>query len=311
MTARRVPGAATALALAVWSLAAGCSTDGRELADPVFPLPATVPASVPPDTVDSGAFDDLPAEPLPSAPETEPSGRVVIDRLSSPANATAEVIGTGALPGDQVSVDGLPADVVSFVVEPDGSFTVQVRIEDEGAHTVCVADTCGRVFTLAPDAETPEEVVAKIDEAIVLAAEILPYDELFPDWTIEIGGALSGTGGTTDAERRVVTVYRNRGRTVDDFVRTILHEYGHVVDTERLDDDARAEYLRLAGYPEGTSWSDPAARRLDDWARQPAEDFAEVLVAVWSDGRWLPRTRTDVSGDLLAATAALAGFAGG
>lgn len=315
MTRRSVTRASTALV--AWAVLAGCSSDGRELADPVFPLPATVPATTPDTALDTtlatSTIETLPAEPTaptadPEPTGSEPSGRVVFDRLYSPANATAEATGTGALLGDRVTVDGQPADVLSFVVEADGTFTVQVWIEDEGAHTVCVADTCGRVFTLAPDAETAEEVVAKIDEAIVLAAEILPYAELFPDWTIEIGGALSGTGGTTDAERRVVTVYRNRGRSVDDFVRTILHEYGHVVDAERLDDAARAEYLRLAGYPDGTEWRDPEARRIDDWARQPAEDFAEVMVAVWTDRRWLPRTRTDLSDELLAATAELAGF---
>lgn len=293
-------------------LATACSSDGRELAEPVFPPPATEP---PPTTL-FPTGDVLPAEPVATPPATatptsEAPGRVVFDRLYSPANATAEVIGTGALLGDPVTVDGQPADVLSFVVEADGTFTAQVWIEDEGAHTVCVADTCGRVFTLAPDAESAEEVIAKIEEAIVLAKEILPYDELFPEWTIEIGGALSGTGGTADPERRVVTVYRNRGRSVDDFVRTVLHEYGHVVDAERLDDADRAAYLELAGYPAGTAWRDPDARRIEDWARQPSEDFAEVLVAAWTDRRWLPRTRTETSDELLAATLALAGFEAG
>ena len=48
-----------------------------------------------------------------------------------------------------------PADVLSFEVDEDGGFTLQVWIEDEGAHTVCVADACSQVYTLAPDAESP------------------------------------------------------------------------------------------------------------------------------------------------------------
>ena len=293
--------------LAMPAVLGACSADGRELAEPAFPPPATEPAA----TTTLVVVDELPAEPtdspLESAPE-DAGGRVTFDRLYSPANATAEVTGTGALFGDPVTVDGEPADLLSFEAATDGTFTAQIWIEDEGAHTVCVSDTCGRVFTLAPDAETAEEVVAKIEDAITLAAEILPYDELFPEWSIEIGGALSGTGGTADADRRVVTVYRNRGRTVDDFVRTILHEYGHVVDAERLDDTKRVEYVLAAGYPEGTPWRDPEARRLDDWARQPAEDFAEVFVAAWTDGRWMPRTREVPSDELLATVLALSGF---
>lgn len=305
---------------AVVAATASCSSDGRELAEPVFPPPATEPATTAP------TVDVLPSEPVeptePPAtrpleapasgpPPSDDGGRIVFDRLYSPSNATAEVTGTGAAPGDPVTVDGSPADVLSFEIAPDGAFVAQVWVEDEGAHTLCVADTCGRVYTLAPGAETAAQVVAKIEEAIVLAREDLPYDELFPAWTVEIGGALSGTGGTTDAERRVVTVYRNRGRSVDDFVRTILHEYGHVVDAERLDDDDRAAYLELAGYPAGTAWRDPETRGIEDWARQPAEDFAEVLVAAWTARRWLPRTRAETSDELLTATLVLAGFADG
>lgn len=260
--------------LAVVVSTAGCSGDGRELRPP--------PGYV--------------------------EGRVItIDLLSSPENAVAELFGSGAVESDPVTVDGRPAVVESFAVEAEGGYRIRVRIEEEGAHTVCVADVCGRVFTLAPDAETPEEVVARIDEALTIAATIVPYAEWFPDWTVEIGGAMSGTGGTTDASRQVVTVHRNRGRSVDDFVRTILHEFGHVVDLERLDDAERTDYTVVAGYPVDTPWSDPTARSIDEWASQPSEDFAEVLVASWSAGRWMPRTREGLPDELVERVRALAG----
>jgi hypothetical protein len=142
---------------------------------------------------------------------------------------------------------------------------------------------------------------------MVIAATIVPHGEWFPDWTVEIGGAMSGTGGTTDGARRVVTVHRNRGRSVDEFVRTILHEFGHVVDIERLDAADRVAYTEFAGYAAGTSWSDPAAMSIDEWATQPSEDFAEVLVAVWSKERWMPRTRTDLPDALIDRTRSLIG----
>lgn len=306
-TARR--GAAPLAGMLLVVALPACSSDGRELADPVFPPPVAETTTTVPTTVVLTVPTTLPADTtiVPTSDATD-GGRVVFDRLYSPANATAEVVGTGAAVGDPVTVDGLPADVITFDVHTDGTFTVQVWIEDEGAHTVCVADTCGRVYTLAPDAETPEEVVVEIEQAIELAADVIPYQEWFPDWSIEIGGALSGTGGSTDVERRVVVVYRNRGRTVDDFVRTILHEFGHVADAVRLDDEERTAYLAAAGFEPGTAWRDPEAQQLDDWARQPAEDFAEVLVAAWTDGRWLPRTRTEPSDELLAAAVALVGL---
>lgn len=255
------------LVLPVWVvLVVGCSGDGRDLRPP------------------PGFVGDR---------------SITIDLLSSPQNARAEVLGSGALESDPVTVDGRPADVESFTEEPDGRFRLRVRIEEEGAHTVCVAEVCGRVFTLAADAESPEEVVARIEEALVIAKAIVPYDEWFPEWTVEIGGAMSGTGGTADAARNVVTVHRNRGRSVDDFVRTVLHEFGHVVDIEYLDDTDRADYTRLAGYEDGTPWSTGSARSVDEWSTQPSEDFAEVLVAAWSDGRWLPRTRSELPDELI------------
>ena len=302
------------VALLLLTTSPACSSDGRELADPVLPppTPTTIPATKPATTtptvaaaVDEPAAENV-ADPIEESPASAPSS-VVFEQLFSPANATAEIVGSGAVADHAVTVDGEPADVRSFVTGDDGTFAARIWIEDEGAHTVCIADTCGRVYTLAPDAETAEEVIAKIEEAIDLAAAVIPHEAWFPEWTIEIGGALSGTGGTTDDENRTVTVYRNRGRSVDDFVRTILHEFGHVADAERLDDETRAEYIELAGFPAGTLWRDPNARGIEDWARQPAEDFAEVLVAVWSDGRWPPRTRESIPDDLLVAATEVAG----
>ncbi len=216
---------------------------------------------------------------------------IVIVRLYSPSNAIAELTGTGATSNDPVTVDGEPADVLSFVGgEPDSEFRLQVWIEDEGAHTVCVAVICGRVYTLAPDAETPEQITEHINQALALALEYLDYPTMFPEWNLEIGGAMSGTGGTTDLQNKTVTIHRNRGRTVDDYVRTILHEFGHVADAELLDDTDRAQYLVLRGIDPATAWLDPGATRLEQWGHQPSEDFAEVMVMIWSGRRWRPRT---------------------
>jgi hypothetical protein len=301
-----VAGVAVAALVAAVALTA-CSDDGRELADAVAPLPTTttstsVPGAPPVSPTEIPALD-LPTvitgggatDPIGSgspASATGPSvpARVVIDELSSPENAVALAIGSGAVTTDQVTVDGADGDVVSFDVAEDGTFEMRVFIPDEGAHTVCVGDACGRVYTLDPDADTPEEVVAKIEEAIPLANGIVPDDVWFPGWTIEIGGALSGTGGTADATDRTVTVYRNRGREVDDFVRTIVHEFGHVADATWLTDDQRAEFALLRGFDPEVAWEGNGGHRIEDWAVSPAEDFAEVVSAVWSAGRWEIRT---------------------
>jgi hypothetical protein len=264
---------------------AGCADDGRELRSPTAPPPVTtvVPlATLPAPT--------LPAESLSASTVASSASTIEVEQLFSPANATAEMTGSGARVTDPVTVDDEPADVLRFDVADDGTFLLQVWIVDEGAHTVCVADACGRVYTLAPDAESPEEITAMIEAALPLARGYLDWEVEFPGWTVEIGGALAGTGGSTDVDNRTVTVYRNRGRTVDEFVRTILHELGHVVDAEYLDDESRSEYTAIRGYAPDTPWRADGSHRIDQWARQPSEDFAELMVAIWTEGRWEPRT---------------------
>ena len=215
---------------------------------------------------------------------------IEIDRAWSPANAIAQIEGRGATASDPVTVDGSPATTESFADDDEGGFVLQVRIEDEGAHTVCVRDACSRVYTLAADADTPAEVVAKIDDAIVEAAAIFDGQSRFAGWTIATAGSLGGTGGSTDVAERTITVYANRGRTVDEFVTTILHEWGHVVDAELMTDDARTAYLALRGYDPASDWDSPESHRLEDWAASPIEDFAEVMVVVWTGGAHRVRT---------------------
>lgn len=270
----------------------GCAGDGRSLQEPAFAPPPPEAVVIEPGASVAPATDVLtPPSALSAAPSTV-ARAIEFDRLFSPANATAEVDGTGALPGDSITVDDEPADVISFDVHDDG-FVARIRIDDEGAHTVCIADTCGRVFTLAADAESPDEVIAQIEEALLSVQDIVDYPAEFPEWTVEIGGPFSGTGGTTDAASKTVTIHRNRGRSIDEFVRTILHEFGHIADTERLDDAARAAYLTIRGIDPKVEWLDETSHRLDQWARQPGEDFAETMVMFWSGGRWEPRTMVD------------------
>jgi ABC-type Fe3+-hydroxamate transport system substrate-binding protein len=285
-------------------LIVACGTSERTVytADEVR-SPTTTALVVPLTTV---APTVAPAPTAPTAP-TAPS-RIVFDQLSSPENAIAEIIGTGASPGDTVTVDDTPTDFVSFESSQDGGFVARVFIADEGAHTVCIATTCGRVFTLDPNAESIDAVELKIADAQVAASQRFDFAATFPEWTLETAGPFSGTGGTTDIDTKTVTIYSNRERTVDDFTRTILHEWGHVLDAERLSDDERASYLALREIAPDTPWSDPGDHSIESWALQPSEDFAEVMAMFWSEGQYLPRTETlaaPPTADMLDAIAAL------
>lgn len=267
--------AMTAAAATVTMAIAGCG--GNE--EPIFVDDVVEGATTTTTVVIVPATTDAPPTPV------DP---VVVTRAWSPANATAEIAGTGALATDVVTVDERQVPTETFAVDDDGGFTLRVRIEDEGAHTVCIRDVCSRVFTLAADAESSAEIDAKIAEAQPLAATIFDGEALFPEWSIDVSGPFSGTGGTTDVESKTITVYANRGRSVEEYVVTILHEWGHVVDAERLNDEERVAYLALRGLDPATPWRSLVAHTLEDWGTQPSEDFAEVLVALWTAGTDTP-----------------------
>ncbi len=257
---------------------AACSTTSSE--------PDVAGAGTPPPTA---ASSTLPP-PNSSAPTTVAPSAIVIERLWSPENAVAEMNGSGASPNAVVTVDDDTQADATFDFGPDGEFTMRVEILDEGAHTVCVDDACGRVYTRAIDAESIEEVEAKIDEAIGLARERFDFETALPEWRIEVAGPMSGTGGSTDIDSKTIVINSNRNRSLEEYVVTVLHEWGHAVDAEWMSDDDRATYRALRGIDPDTEWRLPGAHDIDTWGLQPSEDFAEVMAAYWTGGEHVPRT---------------------
>ncbi|MEM9517663.1 MAG: hypothetical protein AAGA42_22645 [Actinomycetota bacterium] len=267
-----------ALVLAVALVLAACSVTSSE--------PGVAgPNSLPPAAASSALSP--PTTPSSTAVAASP---IVIERLWSPENAVAEMNGSGASPGAVVTVDDETQTDASFDFGTDGAFTMRVQILDEGAHTVCVDDACGRVYTRAIDAESIEEVEAKIDEAIVLARERFDFEAALPEWRIEVAGPMSGTGGSTDAENKTIVIHSNRDRSLDEYVVTVLHEWGHAVDAEWMSDEDRVAYRALRGIDASTEWREPGVHQLDTWGLQPSEDFAEVMAAYWTGGEHVPRT---------------------
>ena len=251
------------------ALAAGCGGDDTVVyVDAEVPSPSTVPVFT-------------------TVPGTQP---VVFEQLWSPEPATVQVVGTGALDSDPVTVDGEPATVLAFEPGDDDTFELTLRVEQEGGRTVCVRDECGRVFVEAAGTETTAEVEAKVDEAIELAGALADAATEFPEWAIEAAEPFAGVGGTTDPATKTISVHANPGRTVDQFVTTALHEWGHVADLERMDDDERLLYRRLRGIDPELAWATPGSHTEQRWAEQPAEDFAEVMVVIWTDGEHVIRT---------------------
>lgn len=56
----------------------------------------------------------------------------------------------------------------------------------------------------------------------------------------------------------------------------MAHEIGHMVDFRYLDDETRAEFMRVRGFSQTADWRGAGAA----WEAQPQEDFAEVYAAL-------------------------------
>ena len=161
-----------------------------------------------------------------------------------------------------------------------------------GAQTLCIGDTCGRVWVKDPDAQTNEEAQTIAQEAVDEVLAETSFLTHFPQWRVVTTGPVSGVGGSTDAENLTIRVYASPGRTHDEYVTTVLHEMGHVVDFEWVTDSIRFEYRAIRGLQDDVPWSREVSDDVhgDDRWRFGQEDLAEIVVAILTDGDHVPRS---------------------
>lgn len=211
--------------------------------------------------------------------------------LSAPTPGYVEVVALGTAGQVDASANGQSLGTATLIAGDDGTLTASVPSPIVGAQTFCLADQCGRVYVTDPEAQTPEAAAEVARTALDEVLAGTGAAAVFPDWTFVVGGQMSGVGGTTDAERRIVTINATPGRTHDDYVLTVRHEIGHVIDVEAMDDALRAEYLTLRGLPVSTQWSRGADEHATGDARwhYGEEDFAEIVAALMSSGSHVPR----------------------
>ncbi|MEO6651441.1 MAG: hypothetical protein ABIP17_02150 [Ilumatobacteraceae bacterium] len=81
------------LLVALAALALGCADDGRALREPVFDPPQPVASSIEP----SVAAPPPSTSAAPSSAPVTDARLIIVDRLFSPENATAEIDGSGTM----------------------------------------------------------------------------------------------------------------------------------------------------------------------------------------------------------------------
>lgn len=213
--------------------------------------------------------------------------------LTSPDGGVVQIDGVAQVGEVRVVVDGSANQWGGVSLDEPGPFTFSLYDVAPGARTVCANDVCRRVMVKDPAALGADEIKQRIDAAWARVGELIPITDLLPDWRVGITGPTAGLGGTTLVEDKLILVAGSE-RTVDDFVVTIVHELGHALDVEHLTDADRERFIELRGLQDAGPWgsrghvgADPAAAS-DVWT-MPAEDFAEVIVAIVLDGH-VPRS---------------------
>ncbi|WP_084072934.1 hypothetical protein [Demequina sp. NBRC 110052] len=211
--------------------------------------------------------------------------------LSAPIPGYVDVVALGAAGQVDASTNGQSLGAVTLIADEDGTLIASISSPIVGAQTFCLADQCGRVYVTDPEAQTPEAAAEVAQTALDEVLAGTGAATTFPDWTFVVGSQMSGVGGTTDAERRIVTINATPGRTHEEYVLTVRHEIGHVIDVEAMDDALRAEYLAIRGLPPDTRWSRGAGEHPTGDARwhYGEEDFAELVATLMSGGSHVPR----------------------
>ncbi|MEM7095379.1 MAG: helix-turn-helix transcriptional regulator [Actinomycetota bacterium] len=99
---------------------------------------------------------------------------------------------------------------------------------------------------------------------VVLAGTGLDLDRLLPAWSVEWAGDHPVYGGLTDANDRRITMYVDPDWSSDRLADIFVHEVGHALDLEYLDDATRLDWMQMRGISVEAGW----------WAGNGEEDFA-------------------------------------
>lgn len=219
----------------------------------------------------SSAALDGPASLVPVVPRASLSSteqaRLPEDISDSPGliGAIAEAREAGANP---IDLDSGPALTTGAVVTE----LAETADPESGSSLGGDAST-----TAADGAAAGDRAVARFAALMGARAEAtIPVDfrSLLPEWEFEYAGDSDQWHGVTNSVTKTITVYVEPDATIERIAEVLMHEVGHAIDIEFLDDAARHEWVELRGMP-STWWTGDG---LSDFA-VGAGDFAEAVAA--------------------------------
>lgn len=110
-----------------------------------------------------------------------------------------------------------------------------------------------------------------------LIEQAIPWEfrQALPGWEIRYAAVHSEWWGVTNSVERTVTLFDRPGTSIDEAAAVLVHELGHALDLDRLNDAQRLEWLGLRGISPQW-WVEDG---LSDFA-VGAGDFAEAVAAL-------------------------------
>ena len=99
-------------------------------------------------------------------------------------------------------------------------------------------------------------------------------DQTLPGWTLEFGADHPIYGGLTHASQQSITIHVDPTWTDERLADILMHEIGHAIDLEYLDDNLRLEWMSMRGIETGW-WTGNGLRDFD----VGAGDFAEAVAS--------------------------------
>lgn len=107
-------------------------------------------------------------------------------------------------------------------------------------------------------------------------------DRMLPGWTLQWGSDHPVYGGLTHASQRSITIHVDPTWADERLADILMHEIGHAVDLEYLDDSLRLEWMSMRNIESGW-WAGNGLRDFDVGAGDFAEAVASASLGSGSD----------------------------
>lgn len=223
------------------------------------------------------------------ASSTTAVGSTQVSATPVSARAVQVVSATATTPVTADATTGLAAETLEtetaetlaaasqMVNEPAAAPAIPEIVIPQAEPTVAPAAAAPAAAAAEPTAAPAQSTADSYAELGAAAEALVGYDfrAALPGWSISYAGDSAHFHGLTNSHQKTIVVYIEAGDTAYSVAEVLMHEVGHAIDVEHLDDSVRRQWIELRNMP-SVWW---AGDGLSDFA-VGAGDFAEAVAAV-------------------------------